>query len=43
MCVFDVTEKGLVMTEINPEYTVADVSAVTEASFTVASNIKAMC
>lgn len=43
MCVFDVTEKGLVMTEINPEYTVDDVSAVTEASFTVASNIKAMC
>ena len=43
MCVFDVTEKGLVMTEINPEYTVDDVSAVTEAAFTVASNIKAVC
>lgn len=43
MCVFDVTEKGLVMTEINPEYTVDDVSAVTEAAFTVESNIKAVC
>ena len=37
MCVFDVTENGLVMTEINPEYTVDDVSAVTEAFLCVFS------
>ena len=36
MCVFDVTKDGLVMTEINPEFTVDDVKAATAADFTVA-------
>lgn len=43
MCVFDVTENGLVMIEINPEYTIEDVIAETEAPFIVDPNIKAMC
>lgn len=43
MCVFDVTEDGLLMTEINPEYTVDDISAVTEAAFSVSADIKEMC
>lgn len=36
MCVFDVTPNGLVMTEINPEFTLDDVKAATDADFTVA-------
>lgn len=35
MCVFDVTKEGLVMTEINPEFTIDDVKAATAADFTV--------
>ena len=31
MCVLEVTPEGLLMTEINPEYTVAEVQAATEA------------
>ena len=42
MCVFNVTKDGLVMTEINPEFTVDDVKAVTEADFTVAADLKSM-
>lgn len=42
MCVLDVTPDGLVMTEINPEFTVDDVKAATEADFTVAADLKHM-
>lgn len=42
MCVFQVTDTGLVMTEINEEYTVDDIRAVTEADFTVSKALKAM-
>ena len=43
MCVMEVTKDGLVMTEINPEFTVDDVKAATEADFTVAADLKPMC
>ena len=42
MCVFNVTKDGLVMTEINPEFTVDDVKAATAADFTVAEDLKDM-
>ena len=42
MCVMEVTDKGLVMTEINPEFTVDDVKAATAAPFTVAADLKSM-
>lgn len=42
MCVFEVTDKGLVMTEINPEFTVDDIKKVTEADFTVVDDLKSM-
>ncbi len=35
MCVFKVTDQGLLLTEINPEYTIDDVKAATAADFTV--------
>ncbi len=42
MCVLEVTENGLLMTEINPEFTVEDVKAATAAPITVAENLKSM-
>ena len=42
MCVFNVTADGLVMVEINPEFTVDDVKAATAADFTVAEDLKDM-
>lgn len=42
MCVLEVTDKGLVMTEINPEFTVDDVKAATAAPITVAADLKNM-
>ena len=42
MCVFQVTPDGLLMTEINSEYTVDQVRAATEANFHVALNLKSM-
>ena len=42
MGVMEVTDNGLVLTEINPEYTVEDVKNATEADFTVADNLKKM-
>ncbi len=38
----DVTQDGLLMTEINPEFTVDDVKAATAAPITVAANLKSM-
>lgn len=43
MCVFEVTDSGLLLTELNPEYTVEDVAAATEADFTVAAELASMC
>ncbi len=42
MCVFKVNDKGLLMTEINPEYTLDDIKAVTEADFTVSDELVSM-
>lgn len=42
MGVMEVTDKGLVLTEINPEYTVEDIKNATEAEFTVVDNLKKM-
>lgn len=42
MCVFEVTPEGLLLTEINPEFSVDDVKAATEADFTVATDLKSM-
>ena len=42
MCVLEVTEQGLVMTEINPEFTVDQVKAATAAPITVAADLKEM-
>jgi acetate CoA/acetoacetate CoA-transferase beta subunit len=40
MGVFEVRESGLVLTEYNPEYSVDDIRAATEAEFTVAEGLK---
>lgn len=42
MGVMEVTDKGLVLTEINPEFTVEDVKNATEAELIVADDLKEM-
>lgn len=42
MCVFQVTPDGLVMLEINPDYTVNDVRNATQAEFAVTKEMKSM-
>ena len=42
MCVMEVTPEGLVMTEINPEFTVEDVKAATACPVIVSENLKNM-
>ena len=42
MCVINVMDKGLVMTEINPEYTVEEVQAATGATLIIAEDLKEM-
>lgn len=42
MGVFEIQEKGIVMTELNPEFTVEDVKAATEAEVHVSENLKDM-
>lgn len=42
MCVIDVTPEGLVLTEINPEFTVEQVQAATEATLIVKDAPKSM-
>lgn len=42
MGVMEVTDKGLVLTEINPEFTVEDVKNATEAEIIVSDNLKEM-
>lgn len=41
-CVFEVTDDGLLMTEINPMFSVDDIKSMTEADFIVAENLKDM-
>lgn len=40
MGVMEITPKGIVLTEINPEFTVADVQAATEATLIISPNLK---
>jgi len=42
MGVMEVTEKGLVLTEINPEFTPEQVQAATQATLIIAENLKSM-
>lgn len=42
MCVINVTEEGLVMTEINPAYSIEDVQAATDAALLVSKDLKQM-
>ena len=42
MCVLECTPEGLLMTEINPEFTVEDVQAVTEATLIISPDLKPM-
>ena len=43
MCVIDVTDKGLELVEINPEFTVEQVQEATEATLIVSPDLKPMC
>ena len=43
MCVIDVTEKGLELVEINPEFTPEQVQEATEATLIVSPDLKPMC
>lgn len=42
MGVMEVTDKGLVLTEYNPEFTVEEIQAATEATLIVSPNLKSM-
>ena len=42
MGVMEVTENGLVLKEINPEFTVEEVQAVTEPTLIIAEDLKNM-
>ncbi|MEG2064522.1 MAG: CoA-transferase, partial [Alistipes sp.] len=42
MGVMEITPRGIVLTEINPEFTVADVQAATEATLIIADDLKSM-
>ncbi len=41
-CVFEVTDNGLLMTEINPYFTIEDIKISTAADFKVSENLKKM-
>lgn len=41
-CVFEVTKDGLLMTEINPSFTLEDIKNSTEADFKISENLKNM-
>lgn len=41
-CVFDVTPNGLLLTEINPMYTLDDIKDSVSADFEVSANVKFM-
>ena len=42
MGVMEVTDKGLVLTEYNPEFTVEEIQAATEATLIISENLKPM-
>ena len=42
MGVMEITKEGIVLTEINPEFTVEQVQAATEAKLIVSPNLKEM-
>lgn len=41
-CVFQVTKEGLVLTEINPLFSLEDIKSTTEADYRISSNLKYM-
>jgi len=41
MCVIEVTEEGLLLTEVHPDYTVEDVIAATDAHLNISPDLKA--
>ena len=43
MCVLQVTDQGLLLTEYNPEFTIDQIREATEVDFRVASDLKPMC
>jgi acetate CoA/acetoacetate CoA-transferase beta subunit len=43
MAVIEVTDKGLVLTEYNPEFTVEQIQAATEATLIISDDLKPMC
>ncbi|MDR2835269.1 MAG: 3-oxoacid CoA-transferase subunit B [Bacteroidales bacterium] len=43
MGVMEITAKGIVLTEINPEFSVEEVQVATEAQLIVSENLKNMC
>ena len=43
MGVMEIRPEGIVLTEINPEFTVEDVQAATEATLIVSPDLKPMC
>jgi acetate CoA/acetoacetate CoA-transferase beta subunit len=42
MGVMEITEKGIMLTEIHPEFSIAEVQAATEAELIVSENLKSM-
>ena len=42
MCVMEVTPGGLLLTELNPEFSLEDLRGATEADFMVSKALKAM-
>lgn len=43
MCVLEVTEQGLLLTEYNPEYTLDQIREATEAELIISPDLKSMC
>lgn len=41
-CVFEVTKNGLLLTEINPMFSIEDIKASTDADFEISKNLKSM-
>jgi len=41
-CVFEITKTGLVLTEINPLFTIDEIKSTTSAEFTISPNLKNM-
>lgn len=43
MCVLEVTDQGLLLTEYNPEYTLDQIREATEAELLISPDLKSMC